>query len=80
MGQKAPYGRSTPHTPAQRRRVDVNRPPEQASPTGTPTPGATVVFVPNPQTATQAFPPPPPRESYPICKRGQFDGCTQRGG
>jgi hypothetical protein len=47
---------------------------------GTPTPGATVVFVPNPQTATEAFPPPPARASYPICKRGQFDGCRQRGG
>lgn len=47
---------------------------------GTPTPGAPVVFVPNPQTATEAFPPPPPKPSYPICKRGQFDGCRQPGG
>ena len=47
---------------------------------GTPTPGAQVVFVPNPQTPTEAFPPPPPKASYPICKRGQFDGCRQRGG
>ena len=47
---------------------------------GTPTPGGTVVFVPNPQTPTEAFPPPPPKAEYPICKRGQFDGCRQRGG
>ncbi len=46
----------------------------------TPPPGATVVFVPNPQTPTQAFPPPPPLAKYPICKPGQFDNCRQRGG
>ena len=46
---------------------------------GTPTPGATVVFVPNTQTPTQAYPPPPPLASYPICKRGQYDNCRQRG-
>lgn len=46
----------------------------------TPEPGATVIFVPNTQTATEAFPPPPPKAAYPVCKRGQFDGCTQRGG
>jgi hypothetical protein len=46
----------------------------------TPPPGATVVFVPNTQTPTEAFPPPPPKAVYPICKRGQFDGCRQRGG
>lgn len=46
----------------------------------TPPPGARVVFVPNPQTATEAFPPPPPQARYPICKRGQTDNCRQRGG
>jgi hypothetical protein len=46
----------------------------------TPPPGTQVVFVPSTQTPSQAFPPPAPRESYPICKRGQFDGCRQRGG
>ena len=44
-----------------------------------PTPGATVIFVPSTQTPTQAFPPPPPQASYPICRRGQFDNCRQRG-
>ena len=49
--------------------------------TGTPpAPGTPVVFVANTQTPDQAFPPPPPKASYPPCKRGQFDGCTQRGG
>ncbi|MFZ5746893.1 MAG: hypothetical protein ACOY45_04450 [Pseudomonadota bacterium] len=45
-----------------------------------PTPGAKIVFVPNPQTPTEAFPPPPPKDHYPICKKGQTDGCKQRGG
>ncbi len=45
-----------------------------------PQPGQQVIFVPNPQTPTQAYPPPPPLASYPICKRGQFDNCMQRGG
>jgi hypothetical protein len=48
--------------------------------TAPPAPGAQVVFVPNPQTPTEAYPPPPPQASYPICKRGQFDNCMQRGG
>jgi hypothetical protein len=46
----------------------------------TPPAGSQVIFVPNPQTATEAFPPPPPKADYPVCKRGQFDGCRQRGG
>ena len=49
--------------------------------TGTvPPPGAQVTFVPSAQTPTQAFPPPPPLDHYPVCKRGQFDNCRQRGG
>ena len=47
---------------------------------GTPTPGATVLFVPSTQTPTEAFPPPAPQASYPICKKGQYDNCRQRGG
>lgn len=46
---------------------------------GTPQPGQTVIFVPNSQTPTQAYPPPAPLASYPICKRGQYDNCRQRG-
>lgn len=45
-----------------------------------PQPGQQVIFQPNPQTPTQAFPPPPPQPSYPICKKGQYDNCRQRGG
>jgi hypothetical protein len=47
---------------------------------GTPTPGAQVIFVPNPQTASEAYPAPAPLKHYPICKPGQFDNCRQRGG
>jgi hypothetical protein len=46
---------------------------------GTPQPGAPVVFAPSP-TPAEAFPAPAPLESYPICKKGQFDDCMQRGG
>lgn len=42
-------------------------------------PGATVVFQQAP-SPSQAFPPPPPMKSYPICKKGQYDNCMQRGG
>ena len=53
--------------------------PTQPLFSGTPVPGQTVVFVPSTQTPTQAFPPPPPQATYPICKRGQYDNCRQRG-
>lgn len=43
-----------------------------------PPPGTPVVFVPSTMTPTEAFPPPPPKAAYPMCKRGQFDGCRQR--
>lgn len=42
-------------------------------------PGAQVVFQQAP-SPSQAFPPPPPMKSYPICKKGQYDNCMQRGG
>jgi len=45
-----------------------------------PAPGQPAVIVPNPQTPSQAYPPPPPLQHYPFCKRGQFDKCMQRGG
>lgn len=52
-----------------------NTPPMQ----GTPAPGATVRFqqAPDPNTA---FPPPAPMQNYPVCKKGQYDKCIQRGG
>ena len=42
-------------------------------------PGATVRFQPAP-SAAQAYPAPAPLASYPVCKRGQYDNCRQRGG
>jgi hypothetical protein len=42
-------------------------------------PGATVRFQAAPPAA-QAYPAPAPLASYPICKRGQYDNCRQRGG
>jgi len=42
--------------------------------------GQKPVFQANPLTPTQAFPPPPPLEKYPLCKKGQTDNCRQRGG
>lgn len=42
-------------------------------------PGATVRVQPS-MSPSQAFPPPAPKASYPICKKGQTDGCRQRGG
>jgi hypothetical protein len=44
-----------------------------------PAPGQQVIFQASP-SPTEAYPPPPPLQSYPICKRGQFDNCRQRGG
>jgi len=54
--------------------------PPSPYPDGTPSPGATVIFVPSSQTPSQAFPPPAPLDHYPVCKRGQTDKCVQRGG
>lgn len=46
---------------------------------GQPQPGQQVIFQPS-KSPTEAYPPPAPLQSYPICKRGQFDNCRQRGG
>jgi hypothetical protein len=46
---------------------------------GTPTAGATVRVQPS-MSPSEAFPPPAPKAEYPICKKGQTDGCRQRGG
>jgi len=43
------------------------------------TPGANVTFQPS-VSPDQAFPPPPPLDHYPICKRGQTDKCMEPGG
>lgn len=46
---------------------------------GTPMPGQPVIFVPS-ASPSEAYPAPAPLSHYPICKRGQFDNCRQRGG
>lgn len=46
---------------------------------GTPTPGAQIIVVPS-RSASEAYPAPAPLQHYPLCKRGQFDNCRQRGG
>lgn len=46
---------------------------------GTPAPGAIVRFQQAPAPDV-AFPPPAPKQDYPICKKGQYDGCMQPGG
>jgi hypothetical protein len=42
-------------------------------------PGTTVVFQQAPAPDV-AFPAPAPLAEYPICKKGQYDNCRQRGG
>jgi hypothetical protein len=46
---------------------------------GQATAGAQVQVMPS-MSPSQAFPPPAPLASYPICKKGQYDNCRQRGG
>lgn len=53
--------------------------PSQPALSGPAQPGVKPTFVQAPPP-DQAFPPPPPLAKYPICKRGQFDKCMQRGG
>ncbi|MDY0957323.1 hypothetical protein SOM26_01345 [Sphingomonas sp. CFBP8993] len=50
--------------------------PPMAAP---PAPGAQIVFQQAP-SPSQAYPAPAPLKSYPICKKGQYDQCRQRGG
>lgn len=74
----APMASSTP--------TDPNAPPpaggyQPAGPavSGPMQPGATVRFQPAP-SPDQAYPAPAPKDKYPVCKKGQYDGCMQRGG
>lgn len=52
--------------------------PAQPPMAGSPPANATVRFQPS-MSPAQAFPPPEPKAEYPICSRGQTDGCRQRG-
>lgn len=67
-------------TPAQADKLGGYEPSRPLFSTGgsTAPAGATVVFVPSTETPTQAFPPPPARASYPLCKRHQYNACLQR--
>ena len=51
--------------------------PSQPMPTASG--GVQPVFTPGPSVA-QAYPAPAPLQNYPICKKGQYDKCMQRGG
>ncbi len=53
--------------------------PAQPPMAAQPAPGAQVVFQQAP-SPSQAYPAPAPLKSYPICKKGQYDQCRQRGG
>ncbi len=46
---------------------------------GAATPGVAPVFQAAPPP-DQAYPPPAPLAKYPVCKKGQYDNCIQRGG
>jgi len=52
--------------------------PSQPAMSGQMAPGATVRYAPA-QDPASAYPAPAPKASYPICKKGQYDGCTQAG-
>lgn len=45
---------------------------------GTAQPGQTVTYQPA-MSPSQAFPPPAPMASYPVCKKGQYDNCREGG-
>ncbi len=50
--------------------------PSQPAISGTPAPGQTVTYQPA-MSPAQAYPAPPAMETYPICKKGQYDKCRQ---
>ena len=73
---------ATPETPAATQTTDdpvggyqPATPPMPAPPP----PGATVVFKQS-ASPSEAYPAPAPLAEYPICKKGQYDNCRQRGG
>lgn len=53
--------------------------PTQPAMSGTMQPGATVRFQ-QAQSPDQAYPAPAPMAHYPVCKKGQYDKCIERGG
>ncbi|WP_375287701.1 hypothetical protein [Sphingomonas sp.] len=73
MSDAAPAGDPSAADPAGG--YQPSAPPMQ----GTPQAGQTVTFQQAP-SPSQAFPAPAPMQNYPICKKGQYDNCMQRGG
>jgi len=73
MSTPAPAGAGTAGDPVGG--YQPSTPPMQ----GTPAAGATVRFQQAPDPAT-AYPAPAAMEKYPVCKKGQYDKCIQRGG
>lgn len=80
-GTAAPMGGTTGGMAADSNAADPAGGYQPSSPPmqGTAQPGQTVTFQPAP-SPSQAFPAPAPLQSYPICKKGQYDNCMQRGG
>ena len=53
--------------------------PAQPPMQGTASPGVAPTFQAAP-SPSEAYPAPQPMAKYPICKKGQYDKCMQRGG
>lgn len=53
--------------------------PDHPALSATPQPGQQIIFQAAPPPSV-AYPPPPAMDHYPICKKGQYDNCRQRGG
>ena len=73
---------ATPQTPAATQTMDDpvgGYQPTTPPMTTPPPPGATVVFKQS-ASPSEAYPAPAPMAEYPICKKGQYDNCRQRGG
>lgn len=79
MGQSTTTATSAPAMSTDGDPVGGYQPSAPAIAGGAPQPGATVRFQAAPPVA-QAYPAPAPLATYPICKRGQYDNCRQRGG
>ncbi|MFL9842436.1 hypothetical protein ABS767_15810 [Sphingomonas sp. ST-64] len=75
---------TAPADPAASQTMTVEEPMGGYQPTtpamsAQPQPGQQVIFQAS-KSPTEAYPPPPPMAEYPICKKGQYDNCRQRGG
>ena len=70
----------TPPPPGQNLDADnlAGYQPAQPPLSGPVTPGTQVIFRPA-MSPDQAYPPPQPLDSYPICEAGQYDDCRQPG-